>query len=111
MQVLPMGVSAFVFRYQWNGATACQYIDTTRKAIDSATTMPLPLPQKGAEPHSPIFGPLLLWPNGYMHQTATGMEVGLNPGEFVLHEDPATSQKGGGAPSQIFSPWLLWSNG
>ena len=35
------GISAFTFRYQGNGATHCQYIDTTRKAIDCATTMPL----------------------------------------------------------------------
>jgi len=31
----------------------------------------LPSPKKGAEPPSPIFGPLLLWPNGCMHQDAT----------------------------------------
>jgi len=29
----------------------------------------LPSPKKGAEP--PIFGPCLLWPNGYMDQDAT----------------------------------------
>jgi len=34
MQVLPMGVGPFALRYQGNGATSCQYIDTTRKAID-----------------------------------------------------------------------------
>jgi len=28
-----------------------------------------PLPKKGTEP--PIFGPSLLWPNGWMHQDAT----------------------------------------
>ena len=28
-------------------------------------------PRKGAEPHSPIFGPLLLRPNGSMHQDGT----------------------------------------
>jgi len=28
-------------------------------------------PNKGAEPPSPIFGPFLLWPNGWMHQDAT----------------------------------------
>jgi len=39
--VLPMGVGPFAFRYQGNGATPCQYIDTTRKAIDCATTLPL----------------------------------------------------------------------
>ena len=36
-----MGVGPFAFRYQGNGATPCQYIDTTRKAIDCATTLPL----------------------------------------------------------------------
>jgi len=30
---------------------------------------PAPLPEKGAQP--PIFGPFLLWPNGWMHQDAT----------------------------------------
>jgi len=39
--VLPMGVGPFAFRYQGNGATLCQYIDTTGKAIDYATTLPL----------------------------------------------------------------------
>jgi len=28
-----------------------------------------PLPKKGAQP--PIFGPFLLWQNGWMHQDAT----------------------------------------
>ena len=40
-QVLPMRVGPFAFRYQGNGATLSQYIDTTRKAIDCATTLPL----------------------------------------------------------------------
>jgi len=30
---------------------------------------PAPLPKKGAEP--PIFGPRLLWPNGWMDQDGT----------------------------------------
>ena len=30
---------------------------------------PATLPRKGAEP--PIFGPFLLWPNGWMHQDVT----------------------------------------
>ena len=41
MQVLPMRVGPFAFRYQGNGATPCQYIDTTWKATDCATTLPL----------------------------------------------------------------------
>jgi len=41
-QVLPMGIGPFAFRYQGNGATPCQYIDTLeRQLIDCATTLPL----------------------------------------------------------------------
>jgi len=40
-QVLPMRVGPFAYRYQGNGATPCQYVDTTRKAINCATTSPL----------------------------------------------------------------------
>jgi len=36
-----MRVSPFAFRYQGNGATPSQHIDTTRKAVDCATTLPL----------------------------------------------------------------------
>jgi len=32
---------------------------------------PAPLLKKWAEPPSPIFGPFLLWPKGWMHQDAT----------------------------------------
>jgi len=32
---------------------------------------PAPLPKNGAEPLSPIVGPFLLWPNGWMDQDAT----------------------------------------
>jgi len=35
------GVGPFAFIYQGKGATPCEYIDTTRKAIDCATTLPL----------------------------------------------------------------------
>jgi len=31
----------------------------------------LPLPKKGTEPLSPIFGPCLLWPNGWMDEDGT----------------------------------------
>jgi len=37
-----------------------------------------------------------------------GMEVGLNPGDFVLDEDLAPPQKGSGAP--IFGPCLMRPN-
>jgi len=32
---------------------------------------------------------------------ALGMELGLIPGDFVLHGDPAPSPKGGGAPPKF----------
>jgi len=49
---------------------------------------------KGAEP--PIFGPCLLWRNGWMNQVPLGTEIGLGPGDIVrwYHGDPAPSKKG-----------------
>jgi len=47
---------------------------------------PLPSP-KGGSPK--IFGPCLLWPNGWMVKMVLGMEIGLNPGDYVLDGDPA----------------------
>jgi len=38
-----------------------------------------------------------------------GMDVGLSPGDFVLHGDPAPPQKG--AEPRIFGPRLLWPKG
>ena len=35
------------------------------------------LPKKGAEPSSPIFGPCLLWPNGWKDQDGTGHGDGI----------------------------------
>jgi len=37
----PLRSDIIAFRYQGNGATSSQHIDTTRKAIDCATTLPL----------------------------------------------------------------------
>jgi len=71
---------------------------------------PAPLTKKGAEP--PIFGPFLLWPNGWIHpeiQMPLGMEIGLRRGDFVLDWDSAALPKRGGAPK--FRPRILWPNG
>jgi len=40
------------------------------------------LPQKGAQ-QPPIFGPCLLWPNGWRIKIAHSTEVGLGPGYIV----------------------------
>ena len=57
---------------------------------------PAPFPLKWAEPAS-IFGPFLLWPNGWMHQDATWYGGRLQPRDFALDEDTAPPQKGGGS--------------
>jgi len=75
---------------------------------------PVPFPKKRAEPPQ-IFGPCLLWPNGWMDQDVTWHEGRPQPGDFVLDGDPdLPSQKGGGARGRcppIFSSCLLWPNG
>jgi len=55
--------------------------------------------QRKAQPH-PIFGPCLLWPNGWIGQTAgwmktpLGTKVDLGPGHIMLDGDPAPPRKG-----------------
>jgi len=49
---------------------------------------PVPFPQKGAEPTSPIFGPFLLWPNGCMHQTATWYRARPRPRRLCVRWGP-----------------------
>jgi len=49
---------------------------------------PAPPSRKVAQP--PIFGPRLLWPNGWMDQVPLGTEVGLGPGDIVLDGDSAS---------------------
>jgi len=59
---------------------------------------PAPLPPKAHSP--PVFGPCLLWPNGWM-KTPLGTEVDLSPGHIVLDGDPAplARERGTAAPS------------
>ena len=68
---------------------------------------PAPLPQKGAEP--PIFGPCLLWPNGWMDQDATCYNGRPPPGQHCVRCGPSPApHKGGGAPSPInFRPIFI----
>jgi len=64
-----------------------------------------PLPKTGQSPQ--IFGPSLLWPNGWMHQDATWYG-GLRD---VFDVDPATPRKRAHPPHLIFGRCLLWPNG
>jgi len=52
-------------------------------------------PLKGAQP--PVFGPCLLWPNGWMDEDATwygNRPRVLGPGHIVLDGDPGPPAKG-----------------
>jgi len=70
----------------------------------------LPSPKGGRSP--PIFGPYLLWPNGWIDQDATWYGERTRPRQLCVRQGPnSPSQKGGGAPSPIFSPCPLWPNG
>jgi len=65
----------------------------------------LPLRKKGEEPPPPIFGPCLLWPNGWVDQDRTWHEGKvLSPGDLVvLDGDPAPLPIKGAEPPSQFS--------
>jgi len=56
---------------------------------------PAPLQKRAAQP--PIFGPCLLWPNGWMDQDATWYGGRPRPGHIVLDMDPAPPRAPKGA--------------
>ena len=73
---------------------------------------PVPFTQKGAEPPSPIFGPLLLWPNSCMHQNATLYRARPRPTRLLDGDPVAPFPKGGGPPN--FRPMFIaakWLDG
>jgi len=66
---------------------------------------PVPFPPKGADPSSPIFGPFLLWPNGWMHQDATWYGCWPQPrGLFVGRRPSLPSPTKGAEPPPNFRP-------
>jgi len=75
---------------------------------------PAPSPQSGRST-SQIFGPFLLWPNGWMHQDMPpGMEVGLVLRDVVFDVDPATTRKREHPPPLKFWPMSIvtkWLDG
>jgi len=65
------------------------------------------LPSKA---HSPtIFGPCLLWPNGWMDQDATWYGGRHRPRRHYVRGGPSFPYKG--AQPLLFGPCLLWPNG
>ena len=51
------------------------------------------LQKNGTQPPPPIFGPCLLWPNGWIHQDANLYGGSFGPGDNVLDGDPALPKK------------------
>jgi len=72
---------------------------------------PAPLPKKGAEPPSTIFGPVLLSPNGWIYQDATWYVGRPQPRGLCVRWEPSHLPQKGAEPLQIFGPCLLWPNG
>jgi len=72
---------------------------------------PAPLPQSRVKP--PIFGPYLLWPNGWMDQDATWYGGRTRPRRLCVRWGTNSPSPKGGAvsPSLIFGPCPLWPNG
>jgi len=67
---------------------------------------PAPLHKNGAEP--PIFGPCLLWPNGWMNQDDTWYEGRPRPCYIVLDGNPAPPK---GAQQPPFSAHIYCGHG
>jgi len=65
---------------------------------------------KGGGAPSTIFGPFLLWPNGWMHQDATWYGCGPQPMGLCVRWRPTPLPKKGAEPPN-FCPCLLWPNG
>jgi len=72
---------------------------------------PSSLPKNGGT--ASIFGPCLLWPNGWMHQDATWYGGSLGAGRIVLDGNPAAlpPKRGHSSLPRILGPCLLWPNG
>ena len=57
-----------------------------------------PAPRKEGS-RAPIFGPCLLWPNGWMDQDATWYECRPRPGPHCVTWGPSSPPKGGQQPN------------
>ena len=73
---------------------------------------PAPLPKKG-DGAPKIFGPCLLWPNGWMDQDGTWHGGRPQPRRLCVRWGPSLplTQKGVKPSSPIFGPFLFWPNG
>ena len=59
---------------------------------------PAPPPKRGTTPPSRVFGPCLLWPNGWMDQDATWYGGRLRPRRHCVRWRPSSPSKKGHSP-------------
>ena len=64
-------------------------------------------PRKRTQPPHPIFGPCLLWPNGWMDEVATWNGSRPRPRPNCIRRGPSYPRKGHSSPPP-FGPCLLW---
>ena len=69
--------------------------------VDPAT------PEKGHNDPQPIFGPCLLWSNGWMDEDATLYGSRRQPRPHCVRRGPSSRTKGAHSPP-LFNPCLLW---
>jgi len=68
-----------------------------------------PLSKKG--PEAPIFGPCLLWPNGWMDQDGTWHGGRLQSRRLCVRRAPSPLLKKRAEPPHLWAQFLLWPNG
>jgi len=76
-------------------------------ALDGAPGLRL---KKGGGRSLPVFGPCMLWPNGWMDQDVTWYRGRPRSRWHCVRSGPSSSLKGAQKPP-LFGPCLLWSNG
>jgi len=64
-------------------------------------------PKRGTAPR-PVFGPSLLWPNGWMDEDAIWYESRPRPRPHCVRRDPAPPARKGHSSPPLFGPCLLW---
>jgi len=66
--------------------------------------------KKGTNPRHQIFGPHLLWPNGWMDQDATWYRGRPRPRRRCVRWGPSSLPLKGAQPP-VFGPCVLWPDG
>ena len=64
--------------------------------------------KKGTHTPHPIFGPCLLWPNGWMDEDAAWYGSRPRPKQHCTRRGPSSREGGTAAPPPLFGPCLLW---